>query len=144
MQKSCRPMGFTTSREFASLQRMFNALERADLEDMIDCFAVDVEFNIPFQDKRFWSRASGHEEMRKFLSSIPILFSRHRVVLGEFYETDHLRMCFATYRGDFIVRRTGSPYRNNYVAQFSFSSDATIASWTEYHNPLVLKAALDV
>lgn len=122
--------------------RLLGHFSAGDFDQAIALFSDDIDVRLPFQDERtgFWSHAGGNEKVRQLFAGVADLFDPHPLYIDELLPAADGKTVIARYRGDFVARQTGRPYRNTYIGVFEFD-DGKIASWTEFHNPLVLAEA---
>ena len=123
--------------------RLLSHFSAGDFDQAIALFSDDIEVRLPFQDDRtgFWSHAGGKDRVRQLFAGVAGLFDPHPLYVDEILSATDGKTVIARYHGDFRARKTGKPYRNSYIAVFEFDG-GKIASWTEFHNPIVLAEAL--
>ena len=124
-------------------RRLLGALSDGRIDECLSLLSPDVVIDLPFQPAGigYWSHVVGTKAARVFLSSVPALFSPHRLIVDEVLPVSDQPAVIVRYHGEFGVRATGKPYRNTYIGVFRFEG-RLISGWTEYHNPSVMLAAV--
>jgi hypothetical protein len=82
----------------------------------------------------------GREEIARNNVAGLALFSRFETPVFTTYATTDPNVFFAEYRSKAVVRATGKPYRNTYVAHFRFR-EGKVVHWKEYFDPAIIREA---
>ncbi|MFI5776224.1 nuclear transport factor 2 family protein [Nocardia sp. NPDC051570] len=128
----------------ATIEQLVYRLTARDIEGLLELFTGDAQVEIPFQPPGFPSTMVGHGQIREALTVLDV------------YESDPFTMCLADARplsecgewlvqvdGRMVVRATGRPYHNRYLANCRIAA-GKIAALTVYHDPLTQLAAYDL
>ncbi|MBF6328046.1 nuclear transport factor 2 family protein [Nocardia transvalensis] len=134
----------TTPPDAAAIEELFARLSTRDIEGLVALFTHNAAVAMPFQPPGFPAAMIGRDQIRDGLAVLEIYESApfDMRVVG----LQRLRFpgeWLVHIEGHLVVRATGRPYRNRYMANFRFEN-GKISQLTVYHNPLVQLAAYDL
>jgi ketosteroid isomerase-like protein len=111
------------------------------VDELIDRFADDAVMELPFAPGRMAKEFVGKEEIGAFQRSARDAFSEFAVTVDAVHETGDPHVVVAEFGSDAVVRENGRPYRNRYVAVFTFDDAGRLTRWREYYDASVVVEA---
>jgi len=127
----------TASKNKASVNAFFKALENEHVDNLVALFAEDAKHINPYASGLFPEGANGKEEIKNYWTPVFPNFDGMEFDIEELYAMEDPNIVFVKYTGKIKLKNDSGYYENNYYSTFKFNEEGLIQEYTKIFNPIV-------
>ena len=119
-----------------SVRAFFKALEKEDVESLVDLFAPEGQHINPYHSGLFPEGANGQEAIRAYWTPVFPNFDGMEFPIEEIYAMEDPNRVYVKFQGIIKLKNDQGYYKNNYYSTFKFNAKGEITEYVEIFNPI--------